>query len=99
MSFFIGLLSDHLSISVLAVVVALYGVHKIRRGKAIAGAVIGIAGSGAFAATVLVIGFAVAIAAGWLDPVAMGSDLVEWAGELWGAVGDWVLARLEEVLG
>lgn len=98
MSLIIGFLDDWLSLKMLALVAAFYGVYKIRRARSIVGGVVGVAGTGVFTATVLVVAGGVAIAAGWLDPIAMASDLAAWIGALWGAIGDWVIGLVEEAV-
>lgn len=92
------LLSQNLSAQVVAVVAALYGAYKIRRLQALAGALAGIAGTGAFAATVLVLGAGVSVAMGWLDIGAMITDAVGIGERLWSVVGDPVMETLRGVL-
>ena len=84
--------------SAVALLGVVYAAYKYRRLQAWAGVVIGGISTAGFVAMTLLVGGGAAVAAGWLDPGAVFSDLVGWGSAAWNMVGDTVVNVIEGVL-
>ncbi len=98
MSFLFDLLGKHTSLSVVAIAAAVWAAWKYKRLQAWATVLIGGVSTAAFVGMTLVLGGLGAVAAGWLDPATVVSDLAGWGSAAWNMVGDTVLELLTGVL-
>jgi len=97
-SFTLELLRQHTSLSVVAIVGVAWAAWKYRRLQAWAGLVIGGLSTAGFVGVTALVTAGLAVAAGWMDPATVVSDLVGWGSAVWNAVGGRVLEVIEGVL-
>lgn len=94
----LDLVSQHLGKSALALVAAGYAAWKYRRLKAWGALIVGGVSTVTFAGVVVVFAALGGVAAGWLTPGEVVSDLAGWGSDAWDVVAQPAIDLVTEVI-